>query len=110
MRIAADLLEAKETQIRFEDGHFVVMGTNRSVALLDVAARARAINVCLDTYYKWTRDWMTFPNGAHIAEIEIDRDTGHPTLVRYTAVDDYGVLVNPVIADGQVHGAHATGG
>jgi aerobic carbon-monoxide dehydrogenase large subunit len=52
---------------------------------------------------------MTFPNGAHIVEVEIDRDTGQVTLARYTAVDDYGVLVNPMIAAGQAHGAIAQG-
>ena len=52
---------------------------------------------------------MTFPNGAHVAEVEIDRDTGQARLVRYTAVDDYGVLVNPMIAAGQAHGAIAQG-
>jgi len=108
-RVAAELLEAAETDIRFEDGHFLVTGTNRSVALLEVAARARAIDAPLDTYHRWTREWMTFPNGAHVAEIEIDRDTGHLTLARYTAVDDYGVLVNPMIVAGQVHGAIAQG-
>jgi carbon-monoxide dehydrogenase large subunit len=108
-RIAADLLEAAETDIRFEDGHFLVTGTNRSVALLEVAARAHAIDTPLDTYHRWTRQWMTFPNGAHVVEIEIDRETGHLTLERYTAVDDYGVLVNPMIVAGQVHGAIAQG-
>jgi len=52
---------------------------------------------------------MTYPNGAHIAEAEIDLDTGQVTLARYTAVDDYGVLVNPMIATGQAHGAIAQG-
>jgi carbon-monoxide dehydrogenase large subunit len=52
---------------------------------------------------------MTFPNGAHVAEVEIDRDTGQVTVARYTAVDDYGVLVNPMIAMGQAHGAIAQG-
>ena len=52
---------------------------------------------------------MTFPNGAHVVEVEIDRDTGRTSLVRYTAVDDYGVLVNPMIATGQAHGAMAQG-
>ena len=52
---------------------------------------------------------MTFPNGAHVAEVEIDRDTGQVMLARYTAVDDYGVLVNPMIATGQAHGAIAQG-
>ena len=108
-RIAADMLEATETSIRFVDGHFLVPATNRSVALLAVAARAREIGAPLDTYYRWTREWMTFPNGAHVVEIEIDKETGRVTLERYTAVDDYGVLINPMIAAGQTHGAVAQG-
>jgi carbon-monoxide dehydrogenase large subunit len=52
---------------------------------------------------------MTFPNGAHVVEVEIDRETGNVTLERYTAVDDYGVLINPMIAAGQTHGAVAQG-
>jgi len=52
---------------------------------------------------------MTFPNGAHVVEVEIDCDTGRVALARYTAVDDYGVLVNPMIASGQAHGAIAQG-
>jgi carbon-monoxide dehydrogenase large subunit len=108
-RIAADALEAAEADIRFEDGRFVVSGTDRSVALLDVAAIARDQGTPLDTYHAWTREWMTFPNGAHVVEVEIDRDTGEAKLARYTAVDDYGVLVNPMIAAGQAHGAIAQG-
>src|SRR6201988_4078660 len=108
-RIAADALEAAEPDIRFEDGRFVVSGTDRSVALLDVAALARDKGTPLDTYHAWTREWMTFPNGAHVAEVEIDRDTGEVRLAGYTAVDDYGVLVNPMIAAGQAHGAIAQG-
>jgi carbon-monoxide dehydrogenase large subunit len=108
-RIAADALEASEADIRFEDGRFVVSGTDRSVALVDVAAMARQAGAPLDTYHAWTREWMTFPNGAHVVEVEIDRETGQVTLARYTAVDDYGVLVNPMIAAGQAHGAIAQG-
>jgi aerobic carbon-monoxide dehydrogenase large subunit len=108
-RIAAEALEAAEADIYFADGGFVVAGTDRSVALLDVAALARDKGSPLDTYYAWTREWMTFPNGAHVAEVEIDRDTGQVRLARYTAVDDYGVLVNPMIATGQAHGAIAQG-
>ena len=77
--------------------------------LLEVAARARALDTPLDTYHAWTREHMTYPNGAHVAEVEIDRDTGQVSLVRLTAVDDYGVLVNPMIAAGQAHGAIAQG-
>lgn len=107
--IAAELLESPADDILFQDGYFVAQGTNRSVALLDVAAHARARETPLDTYYSWTREWMTFPNGTHVVEIEIDRETGHVEVERYTAVDDYGVLINPMIAAGQVHGAIAQG-
>jgi carbon-monoxide dehydrogenase large subunit len=103
------MLEAAEADIHFENGHFRVTGTNLSVALLEVAAHARALDTPLDTYHAWTREHMTYPNGTHVAEVEIDRDTGRVSLVRLTAVDDYGVLVNPMIAAGQAHGAIAQG-
>jgi carbon-monoxide dehydrogenase large subunit len=86
-----------------------VAGTDRQVALIDVARIARDAGTPLDTYYAWTREWMTFPNGTHVAEIEIDRETGAVRLCRYGAVDDYGVLVNPMVASGQVHGAIVQG-
>jgi carbon-monoxide dehydrogenase large subunit len=108
-RIAAEMLEAAEPDIRFDDGDFVVAGTDRRVSLLDVAREARAAGEPLDTYHFWTREWMTFPNGTHVAEVEIDRDTGQVTLARYAAVDDYGVVVNPMVAVGQAHGAIAQG-
>jgi carbon-monoxide dehydrogenase large subunit len=108
-RIAAEMLEAAEADIQFADGNFTVVGTDRSVELLDVAAKARASDTPLDTYHFWTREWMTFPNGTHVVEVEIDPDTGEVTLDRYSAVDDYGVLVNPMIAAGQAHGGIAQG-
>ena len=107
--LAADALEAAEADIRFEDGRFVVSGTDRAIGLLDVAALGREKAKPLDTYHFWKRDHMTFPNGAHVVEVEIDRETGRVALVRYTAVDDYGVLVNPMVASGQAHGAMAQG-
>jgi aerobic carbon-monoxide dehydrogenase large subunit len=108
-RLAAEALEAAEADIAFEAGKFVVVGTDRSISLLDLAARARGAGTPLDTYHAWTREWMTFPNGTHVAEVEIDRETGEVALVRYTAHDDYGVLVNPMVAAGQAHGAIAQG-
>src|ERR1700693_4088951 len=75
-RVAANALEAAEADIQFEDGRFVVSGTDRSVALLDVAAQARDAGAPLDTFQAWTRDAMTFPNGAHVVDVEIDRDSG----------------------------------
>jgi aerobic carbon-monoxide dehydrogenase large subunit len=107
--IAAAAMDAAEADIEFADGHFAVTGTNRSISLLDVAARAREAGTPLDTYHAWTREHMTFPNGTHVVEVEIDRETGKVAIVRHTAVDDYGVLVNPMIASGQAHGAIAQG-
>jgi carbon-monoxide dehydrogenase large subunit len=72
-------------------------------------ALARQAGNPLDTYYAWTREWMTFPNGAHVLEVEIDPDTREVNLARYTAVDDYAVVVNPMVATGQAHGAIAQG-
>src|SRR6201995_5528870 len=107
--VAAEMLEAAEDDIAFADGHFAVVGTNRSISLLDVATQARMAGTPLDTYHAWTREHMTFPNGTHVVEVEIDRETGVVTLARLTAVDDYGVLVNPMIVAGQAHGAIAQG-
>jgi aerobic carbon-monoxide dehydrogenase large subunit len=108
-RVAAEALEAADADIGFEDGQFVVAGTDRAIDLLRVARIARDAGEPLDTYYAWTREWMTFPNGAHVVEVEIDRETGEVTIARYTAIDDYGVMVNPMVAAGQAHGAIAQG-
>ena len=74
-RIAADALEAAEADILFENGAFVVTGTDRHIAFFDVARIAREAGNPLDTYYAWTREWMTFPNGTHVAE---SRSTPRP--------------------------------
>lgn len=107
--VAAVMLGVHEDEVRFEDGEFLATGTNRAVGLPEVAARARETGTPLDTYYAWTREHMTFPNGTHVVEVEIDPETGVTRLVRHCAVDDYGVLVNPMIAAGQAHGAMAQG-
>lgn len=104
--LAAIALEAAEADIIFQDGHFRVAGTDRSVSLLQLASDNPGT---LDTYHRWTRDAMTFPNGTHIAEVEVDPETGAVSLERLTAVDDYGIIVNPMIAAGQAHGAIAQG-
>ena len=107
--IAARALEAAEADIVFEHGVFRVTGTDRGLTLLQTAAEARACGDPLDTYHRWTRQAMTFPNGTHVAEVEVDPETGSVSLERLTAVDDYGVIVNPMIAAGQAHGAIAQG-
>lgn len=107
--LAADMLEASEADIRFEDGRFVVSGTDRAVDLLAVAAFGREKGKPLDTYHFWKREHLTFPNGTHVVEVEVDPETGRVTLDRYSGVDDYGVLVNPMVVAGQAHGAMAQG-
>ena len=109
IKIAANEFETSVEDIIFVDGCFCVDGTDRSLSLLKVAQVARKLGRPLDTYQKWTREAMTFPNGAHVAEVVIDSETGTVNLKRYTAVDDYGVLVNPKIVEGQMHGAIAQG-
>ena len=104
--LAAQALEAAEADIVFADGTFRVAGTDRTITLLQLAAGSPG---ALDTYHQWTREAMTFPNGTHIAEVEVDPETGLVCLERLTAVDDYGILVNPMIAAGQAHGAIAQG-
>lgn len=107
--VAARMLEAAAADIEFSAGAFGIAGTDRAVPLMAVAAQARADGEPLDTYQEFTREHHTFPNGCHVAEVEIDRDTGVVTLARYTAVDDYGTTINPMLVTGQVHGAIAQG-
>src|SRR5262249_1367964 len=99
--LAGEALGAPEAGNGFQNGQFACAGTDRAIDLLRVARIAREAGEPLDTYYAWTRKWMTFPNGAHVAEVEIDPDTGEVRLARYIAVDDYGIMVNPMVAAGQ---------
>lgn len=107
--IAAEMLQAPADQVAFADGRYSTGDGARSVDILAVAAEAQARNMPLDAYHFWTREHMTYPNGTHVAVVEVDSDTGVVRLVRYVAVDDYGVVVNPMVAHGQVHGAIAQG-
>lgn len=106
--IAAGLLEAADADINYADGMFTVVGTDRRVSLFEVAARAKATGDALDT--KATVDTpQTFPNGCHVAEVEIDPDTGMVEIVAYAAVDDAGVVLDHTIVEGQLVGALAQG-
>ena len=99
--IAAGMLEAAEADVTYESGNFLVVGTDRRVSLFEVAARARETGDTLDT--KATVDTpQTFPNGCHIAEVEIDPETGVTEIVAYAAVDDAGVVLDHTLAAGQL--------
>ena len=112
--IAATVLEAAEADIEYRAGRFAVVGTDRSVSLFDLAARAAdmkkrgEIPEDLDTKTN-AETPLTFPNGCHVAEVEIDPNTGQLALVGYTAVDDCGNALNSMIVEGQVHGSIAQG-
>ena len=114
--IAAGLLQANIADVEFSAGRFKVQGTEREMDLLAVARVASdpanlpdGSTPGLDSYVFNQSDVFTFPNGCHIAEIEVDPETGVVTLERYTVVDDYGRLINPMMTKGQVQGGVAQG-
>ena len=116
-KIAAHLLEAAEGDIEFKDGKFTVAGTDRSKAFAEISLAAYVPhNYPLDklepgldetAFYDPTN--FTYPAGTHIAEVEIDPDTGVVEVKAFTAVDDFGNIINPMIVEGQVHGGVAQG-
>jgi aerobic carbon-monoxide dehydrogenase large subunit len=116
-KIAAHLLEAAEADIEFKDGKFTVAGTDKSKSFGEIAFAAYVphnypldvLEPGLDETAYYDPKNFTFPSGAHIAEVEIDPDTGTVELKRFTAADDFGRIVNPMIVDGQVHGGLAQG-
>ena len=114
--VAAQMLQANEADLEFSKGEFratSIGGTAQSVPLLDVAAAARDPNglggAGLDSYERREDAPITFPSGCHVAEVEIDRETGVAALVSYLMVDDYGRRINPRLIEGQVHGGIAQG-
>jgi carbon-monoxide dehydrogenase large subunit len=114
-RAASEALEAAMADIVFEAGRFSVTGTDRGIDIMTLAAtqRARAAKgqdaTVLDAAEVANIDAHTFPNGCHIAEVEIDPETGVTRLLRYTVTDDMGKTVNPMIVRGQVQGGVAQG-
>ncbi|MDF3810431.1 xanthine dehydrogenase family protein molybdopterin-binding subunit [Rhodopseudomonas sp. BAL398] len=112
---AAHLLETAEADIEFAGGRFTVAGTDRSIDIIELAKRMRegkmpdGVPSSLDVDHTATDIPSTFPNGCHVAEVEIDPDTGVTCVVRYTGVNDFGTIVNPMIVAGQLHGGVAQG-
>ncbi len=107
-KFAASALEASEADIQYRNGSFEVVGTDRRISLFDTAKRARDMGENLDTKDKAEAP-LTFPNGCHIAEVEIDPDTGRFDIVTYTAVDDCGNMLDKTVVEGQVQGSIANG-
>ena len=116
-RVAAHMLEAAEADIEFKDGKFTVAGTDKSVTWGEVALNAYIAHrfsgeelepgLKEGAFYDPTN--FTFPAGCHICEVEIDPETGSTEIVAWTAVDDFGTVINPMIVEGQVHGGVAQG-
>ncbi len=115
-QIAGHLLEVAVADIEFSEGRFAIAGTDRAMDLLEIARALRSglvlppeLPQSLDAKLAIDGPPSTFPNGCHIAEVEIDPDTGIAEIVKYTAVSDFGVVVNPMIVEGQLHGGIAQG-
>ncbi|HEX6143678.1 MAG TPA: xanthine dehydrogenase family protein molybdopterin-binding subunit [Geminicoccaceae bacterium] len=114
--IASHLFEAAVADVRFEGGRFTVAGTDRSLTLDEIARAAHerddlpdALKGGLAADGRFKHDGPTFPNGCHVAEVEVDPETGTTQLLRYTAVGDYGTVLNPLLLEGQVHGGIVQG-
>ncbi|HTE98418.1 MAG TPA: xanthine dehydrogenase family protein molybdopterin-binding subunit [Bradyrhizobium sp.] len=112
---AAFLMEAAEGDIEFANGRFTIAGTDRSIGIMELARRVREgkmpedVPSSLDVDHTTKEVPSTFPNGCHVAEVEIDPDTGVVQIVRYTGVNDFGTIVNPMLVAGQLHGGVAQG-
>jgi len=107
-QLASHQLEAAEADIEYVDGLFRVRGTDRQLTLFEVAEQARKSDDTLDTKAR-AEVPQTYPNGCHIAEVEIDPETGRTTLESYVAVDDCGIILDHVLVEGQIHGGIAQG-
>ncbi|OGA48731.1 MAG: carbon monoxide dehydrogenase [Betaproteobacteria bacterium RIFCSPLOWO2_12_FULL_63_13] len=114
-RFAAHMIEVAEADIEFSEGRFRLAGTDRSVELVDVARIAHApFGVPQDLGVGWSGTGVydpsrNFPNGCHVCEVEIDAETGAVAVVAYVCVDDVGTVLNPLIVEGQTHGAIVAG-
>ena len=107
--IAADALEASASDLEIVDGTVRVAGTDRIVSFADLAGLPGGTPDKLRAAEEFSVEPPTYPNGTHIAEVEIDPDTGETSIVRYVVVDDFGATLNPLLLAGQVHGGAVQG-
>ncbi|MGP8121367.1 MAG: xanthine dehydrogenase family protein molybdopterin-binding subunit, partial [Xanthobacteraceae bacterium] len=108
-QIAAEALEAGSSDLEISEGSIRIAGTDRVMSFADLARRAAADAAKLRASEKFSSEAGTFPNGTHIAEVEIDPATGSVQIVNYVIVDDFGVTLNPLMLAGQVHGGTMQG-
>jgi carbon-monoxide dehydrogenase large subunit len=113
---AAYVLETAPADVEFEWGRFVVAGTDRAIGIMELAAKLREshplpseVPASLDVTHVFEEAPMAFPNGCHVCELEVDPETGSVEFKNYVAVNDFGVIVNPLLVGGQAHGGIAQG-
>lgn len=114
--LAAELLEAGLADIEFAQGRFTIAGTDRGIGVMELAARLRegvdlpdGVPRSLDVRHVHKQSPSAYPNGCHVAEVEVDPETGTVAVVRYAMVNDFGTLVNPMLVEGQLHGGVVQG-
>jgi carbon-monoxide dehydrogenase large subunit len=108
-QLAAEALEASAGDMEIANGAVRVAGTDRTISFADLAAHSSATPEKLRAANEFGNEPATFPNGTHIAEVEIDPDTGATEILRYVIVDDFGATLNPLLLEGQVHGGTVQG-
>jgi carbon-monoxide dehydrogenase large subunit len=115
-QIAAHVLEAAAADIEFREGRFVIAGTDRAIGIMELAQTLRTglvlppdLPASLDISHVSSGPPSAFPNGCHIAEVEIDPQTGVAAVVKYSAVNDFGTVINPLLVEGQTHGGVVQG-
>ena len=115
--LAAHVLEAAPSDIAFDHGHFTIVGTDRAISIMDLAEKlhngakppADAPQSLDVTHVSDGPGASTYPNGCHIAEVEVDPETGIVEVVKYSCVNDFGTVINPMIVEGQLHGGVVQG-
>jgi carbon-monoxide dehydrogenase large subunit len=115
-QVAAFALEAATGDIEFARGRFTIAGTDRSIGIMELAAKLRGglrlpkdAPQSLDIDHVHEQSPSAFPNGCHVAEVEVDPETGHVDVVKYAMVNDFGTLLNPLVVEGQAHGGVVQG-
>jgi carbon-monoxide dehydrogenase large subunit len=116
-QIASHVLEAAVADIEFNEGRFVIAGTDRSIGIMELAQKIRAglnlpagVPSSLDVQHISDGPGAAaFPNGCHVAEVEVDPETGAIEVVKYSSINDFGTVVNPMIVEGQLHGGVVQG-
>jgi carbon-monoxide dehydrogenase large subunit len=116
-QVASHVLEASAADIEFKDGRFTIAGTDRAIGIMELAEKLRSglnlpdgVPASLDVQHVSDGPGgSTYPNGCHVCEVEVDPDTGLIEVVKYSAIGDFGTIVNPMIVEGQLHGGVVQG-